>query len=194
METRTNTVKILDNTVISADLREIISINLLERCSQQYDIVTSQEAYEEAKRGFSDKTLSVLKKLVMVRNLKREKNYNELIGYLENRYPYLHKGEISSFLLALLKYELKQKAYFYVTDDNRAKKVIREIDEDSLFIKKLGMRFNKVKITGTIGLIHRLKERKLIKSTEIELIISDLKKSTFYINDKVIAHLKGGKS
>ncbi len=191
METRTNTVKILDNTVISASLREIVSINLLERCSQRYDIVTSQEVYEEAKRGFTDKTLVVLKKIVMVENLKLQKDYSNLIGYLEARYPYLHTGELSSFLLALLKYELNQLAYFYITDDNRAKKVIREIHEDSLFIEQLGMQFSKINITGTIGLIQRLKEHWLIKESEIESIILDLEKSTFYINSEIIVLLRG---
>ena len=60
METRTNTVKILDNTVISASLRELVSINLLERCSQRYDIVTSQEVYEEAKSYFGNKLYQTL--------------------------------------------------------------------------------------------------------------------------------------
>jgi hypothetical protein len=98
---RTNTVKILDNTVISASLREIVSINLLERCSKRYDIVTSQEVYEEAKRGFTDKRLGVLKKLIMVDNLKYENDYSNLIEYLEARYPYLHKTPLGGLNILL---------------------------------------------------------------------------------------------
>jgi hypothetical protein len=41
------TTKILDNTVITACLGDIKSVNFLELCANHYKLITSKEVYEE---------------------------------------------------------------------------------------------------------------------------------------------------
>lgn len=194
METGSDTVKILDNTVISASLKEISCLNLLERCSIRYQIVTSQEVYEESERGFKGAFLLISGDSMQIQNLSGNDLYVHLLNYLETRYPYLHTGELSSFLLALLAFELKHLKYYYVTDDNRAKKFIQGIHEDKYFIRQVGIDFGKINVTGTIGLIRRLKDHGIINSQEINQIISDLETSTFYVTPELIKYLRGIKS
>ena len=47
------TTKIIDNTVISASLKEINSINLIAKCLERYSLATSIEVYDETKEGFN---------------------------------------------------------------------------------------------------------------------------------------------
>ena len=185
------TTKILDNTVISASIKEIKCIDLIKKCLERYNIVTSIEVYEETSRGFGEQTITTFYKKITVYNLRNNKLFLILLEYLEDRYPYLHKGEISTFLIALLEYELKKRKYYFVTDDNRMRKVIKKIFDDSLFKRKLRSNVSKFHITGTIGLIKRLYERGILSRADIEMIIEDLKNSTFYLTDDLIKYLRG---
>jgi hypothetical protein len=47
--------KVLDNTVITAFLKEINCLDLIDICSSSYELVTSIEVSEEANEGFSAK-------------------------------------------------------------------------------------------------------------------------------------------
>jgi predicted nucleic acid-binding protein len=103
----------------------------------------------------------------------------------------LHKGELTTFLIALLDYELKGRPYYYVTDDKKMRTSIPKILKDSLFIKKLGCSVQEVKYTGTIGLIKRLKLRNLITEEDINNIADELEQSTFRISPELIEELRG---
>lgn len=187
------TTKIIDNTVISTSLKEIKCVNLIKKCSEVYAISTSSEVCEESYKGFSEAILKELYKIVVVHNLTKDERYLLLMDYLQTRYPYLHNGELSSFLLALLDYELKRKEYYYVTDDNKMKKVISKIGEDELFSKKIGSQIKNFNVAGTIGLIRKLYAHGALSKGDIERIIEDLKNSTFYITPDIIGYLKVAK-
>ncbi len=185
------TTKILDNTVISASIKEIKSINLIEKCLMGYSVATSMEVYEETSRGFEEKTVTSFYEKITVHNLRNNKLFLALLEYLKNRYPYLHEGEISTFLVALLEYELKNRRYYFVTDDSRMRKVVRGLFDDSLFKREFGFSVSKFYMTGTIGLIKRLYERGILSRVDVERVIEDLKDSTFYLTDDLISYLKG---
>ncbi len=182
------TTKIIDNTVVSASLKEITCINLIAKCLEKYPISTSIEVHEETKEMFSQK-MDCYKK-ISVYDLHDNKLFIVLIEYLSNRYPYLHKGELSSFLVALIEYELKSKEYYFVTDDNRMKKVASKLLQDELFTAKLTKKPAKLNITGTIGLLKRLCQRGVLTKEEISDVVIDLQKSTFYITPELIKSLR----
>lgn len=181
------TTKIIDNTVISASLKEINSINLIAKCLERYSLATSIEVYDETKEGFNH--LDCYKQ-ISIFDMKDNKLFIVLIEYLSNRYPYLHKGELSSFLVTLIEYELKNKEYYFVTDDNKMKKVASKVFQDDLFINRLSQKPVKFNITGTVGLLKRLRYRNILTREDIEKVIEDLKNSTFYITPELIKYLR----
>jgi len=185
------TTKILDATVISANIKEIKCIDFIDRCSKEYPIETSIEVFEEINNGFGKTIVNTQFNIVNVVDLRKGSEYNNLVSYMEDRYPYLHRGEISSFILGLENYELKKLKYYYVTDDQRMRKVIKKIENDDIFYNKFKFRIKNFMVTGTIGLLKKLKGKKVISDDEIEDIIKDLKNSSFYLNDELIKYLRG---
>lgn len=185
------TTKILDNTVISASIKEITCLDFIELCSKIYHIETSLEVFHEANRGFNRVATNKRFGCIRVIDLRDNEQYRSLLDYLKSRYPYLHDGEISSFLLALLEYEKKNKEYYYVTDDQSMKKVVTNLKNDKLFYQNSGFMFSRFFITGTIGLLRRLLDRGVISKKEIEDIIKDLRNSSFYVTTDLINYLRG---
>jgi len=185
------TTKILDNTVISASINEITCLDFVERCSKIYPIETSLEVFHETERGFDKVTTNKRFRCIRVIDLRYHGQYRSLLNYMKNRYPYLHDGEISSFLLGLLDYEKKNKKYYYVTDDQSMKKVIIKLKNDNLFYQNFGFMISKFFITGTIGLLRRLFDRGAISKKEIDDIIKDLRNSSFYLTTDLIDYLRG---
>ncbi len=185
------TVKIIDNTVLTASLKEIKSIDLIKTCSKRYYLATSPSVYVESMNGFDSNTIQeYYGNNINVHNFKDDSLASDLLNYLERRYPYLHKGELTTFLIALLDYELKGKQYYYVTDDKKMRNSIPKILKDPLFIKKLGCSVQEVKYTGTIGLIKRLKLRGLITEEDINNIADELEQSTFRVSPELIEELR----
>ena len=103
------TTKILDNTVISASISEIVCIDFIKKGSTIYDFETSYEVLQETKNGYAVITVKNRYSCIRDIDLRSNKLYKSLLKYLVNRYPYLHEGELSSFLLALLYFEFKNK-------------------------------------------------------------------------------------
>lgn len=184
------TVKILDNTIISASVNELRSINLLKLCSSQYDLTTTSYVYEEAKNGFSEEIIKEIGHYIVISQSQNSK-FDELLNWLERRFPYLHKGELSSFLLAVLDYSHRNKKYFYITDDGRMRKTIPKILCNLEFIRMSDEKERPFNITGTIGLIKRLREKNCLTEDQIESVIIDLKNSTFYITPSLLSSLRG---
>ncbi|XRO75084.1 DUF3368 domain-containing protein [Methanocaldococcus sp. 28A] len=185
------TVKILDNTVISASLKEIKTINLIERCLKRYKLVTSEYVFVETLKGFSNPTIENCYSDIEVHEI-NEEMFNFLLDYLERRFPYLHRGELSSFLVALLKYAENGKSYYYVTDDRRMRDTISKILNDPIVKSKLKNpitpeNFN---LTGTIGLLLRLKYRGLISKEEAKKIADDLENSSFRVTPELLKKLR----
>lgn len=185
------TVKIIDNTVISASINEIRTINLIQLCSTQYDISTTSHVFTEAKNGFSKEVIEELSNYISVSNGMNQK-FEEVLNWLEQRFPYLHRGELSTFLMAILNYSQANKKYYYVTDDRRMRKTIPKIIHNQHFISMCGKQESEFNVTGTIGLIKRLHEKGTLTDEQIEEIINDLKDSTFYITQSVLNFLREG--
>jgi predicted nucleic acid-binding protein len=116
--------------------------------------------------------------------------YDELLEYLKNRYPNLHEGELSSFLMMLLEYTLKGKDCYYITDDQTAKKIFLNLHNDKLFIKKLGTSFNKASITGLVGLLIHMHEKGLLPEDYPKKIKNGLKHSAYYISEDLLSKLE----
>ena len=90
------TSKAVDTTVISASLREIQSIDILGQTSMVYDVITSRDVQQELETGFDPATVKRILGFVEVVDIDHEA-YEPLMDWLERRYPYLHRGELSSF-------------------------------------------------------------------------------------------------
>ncbi|RJS49981.1 MAG: hypothetical protein CIT03_00570 [Methanobacterium sp.] len=186
------TLKIVDNTFISACLGEIDCINLLEISRSNYIISTTSEVHSETIAGFEGNLVDYAYENISIHPIDND-NYLELKEWLEDRYPQIDSGEISTFLLALLKFALEDKAYYYITDDNKMKKTILKLNNDPIFMDKLGINFdmNQFNVTGTIGFIKRLIDKNLISKDYIEPIIRNLEENGFYLTDKIKDYLRG---
>ena len=182
------TTKILDNTVISSFIKEITSIKIIPRCP--YKIVTSREVCKECEK-FDKKFVKQFGSNLLILNPTDNNLYSTLFSYLESRYPYLHGGEISTFLLAFLGFYLKGKCYYFITDDKKMHKVVSNLNSDNLFLKIANIKkFDDFRISWTIGLLKRMYAKDKINKMEIELIIEDLKKSTFFITEEILNSLR----
>jgi predicted nucleic acid-binding protein len=185
--------KIFDNTAISAFINEIPSIEMLKVCSQYYVLTTSIEVYQETLAGCDEKTVNLYYTTIIVVDKNREKTYSSLMRILSDRYPYLHKGDISSFLLAYIDYASSGKPYYYVTDDKNLRKKIPEILSSATLKSLIKKDIQKFNMTGIIGLMRHIADNGNLSKSDIELIISDLKRSTFYVTEDLLSYLRSGK-
>ena len=184
------TTKILDNTFISAGVDEIKCVNIIKICSGIYPLSTTLEVYNETKREFDNGLVEEIYKYIDVPDVD-DKIHKKMILLLENRFPYLGSGEISSFLLAFLEYSTNNKKYYYVTDDGLMRQSTKSIIDYYLSIDESNIKINKnFKITGTVGLIRRLYERGALTANNIDDIIKDLENSTFRITPELLCHLR----
>jgi predicted nucleic acid-binding protein len=185
--------KIFDNTAISAFINEILSVRMLVVCTKRYTLTTSIEVYFEALVGTDQKTIDSCFSDIQIVDKNPQANYRGLIEELSDRYPYLHKGDISSFLLAYMDYAVHGKPYFFVTDDKTLRKRIPDLlvsDTLKSLTKKEIRQFN---VTGIIGLMRHIADVGDLSESDIELIIIDLRKSTFYVTEELLSYLRSGK-
>ena len=185
------TSKILDNTVISAFINEIRSIELIEICHSEYNLVTTDCIQRETSKGFSEEIIDNVYKNIYVFRKRGDENHDQALDYLIDRYPYLHEGELSAFLLALIDYELAGIPYYFITDDRKMREKIYEIIFSDTFLKIIGDMIYDFHFTGTIGLIKRLCQKGCLSEDDIRDIVFDLKTSSFRISDKLIGELSG---
>ncbi|GLI11559.1 hypothetical protein MARBORIA2_06490 [Methanobrevibacter arboriphilus] len=187
------TSKIVDNTFISACIYEINSVDILKTSSLQYNFITSEIVQIETNDGdFDIDLVNDAYGIISPVNLNHDK-YDELREYLLNRYPKLHDGEVSAFLLALLEYGINGLKYYYITDDAIMKKTILNLNNDEQFLSMLeeSFDFENFNVTGTIGFIRRLIDNKYLDEKHIEDILIDLENNGFYLNEKIKNHLRG---
>ncbi len=183
------TVKVVDTTVISASIKEIHSIDLLGLTSAVYDISTSGDVLEEVEKGFDEGTMEHAFELTRVVKVGCDE-YHPLMSWLETRYPYLHRGELSSFLLAVLEYGQRGVPCYYVTDDGAMRRNVRKILIEDRFIELLGGEPPSIGMTGTVGLIGRLYERGMMTSKELRDVMEELRSGTFRVSKPVLDHLR----
>lgn len=195
----TITTKVLDNSFISACITDIKSHNLIDICDGCYQLISSPSVYEESKQlkgQFIDDELIDEKIIeqyygkIEISDMSKNPKYNELLDYLQNRYPYLHKGELSTYLIALIN-SLNGDHYYFITDDMQFRRKIPTIKNDPIFVEKLGNEVLDLNISGTVGIVRRLYEKNLLTPGNIEEIINDLKSGSFYLTDDLIEYLRG---
>jgi predicted nucleic acid-binding protein len=190
------TTKILDNTTISASISEINSVNIIEKIATAHKLITSRSVFQETCNGFCEAEVDRIYSLIdIVDPIDGDKlKYHELLGYMSLRYPYLHEGELSTFIIAVLNFKKELKNYYYVTDDQKMRKVIEKIksNEDETFNRIVGLNLSDFNYTGTLGLLKRMVEKSIISNEEIKLIANDLKSSGFRISEKILSNLLGG--
>jgi len=167
--------------------REIRSVALLPPCTRRYRVVISEEVREELGRAKSFHAETLLRGIAVLRNTHPARE--RLLTYLSNRYPYLHTGELSSFLLAVTVFSAEGQRCFFVTDDGRMRKSLPKLLEDSELKGALGVRALSLEHTGTIGLILRLAETGSITPEERLLVCSDLKRSSFRCSKDILNRL-----
>ena len=172
--------------IIIASLEYIKCINIFETCKGNYHVVTSDIVYGEFTKKAKKEDIDLFNKLVTVHDLSGDPKYNELLEYVTNRYPKLHKGELSSFLVMVLEYIVKGKNSYYVTDDQTAKKVFTNIQNDKIFMGLLGSSFEPPKVTGLVGLVKRLREKGLLSKDSPKAIKTDLKKNGYFLSEELL--------
>jgi len=179
-------VKILDATTISAFLYEIRSVDIIDRCRTVYELVTSREVVEEVMRYQRSTNVSRMSSFGTAEALTSEEI--ALMNYLEVRYPALHRGELSSFIIAI-RYAKAEKSHYFITDDKAMRNSIEKILRDEQVIEMAGAKII-IKATGTIGLIIHLGEKGCLRKDERESIADDLSTSTFHCTPWLIQQLK----
>lgn len=187
------TLKIVDNTFISACLGEIECLNLLDISTNHYNVSTTPEVYEETVEGFEKDFVKEAYGKISIDPVDHDK-YDDLKEWLENRYPQIHSGEISTFLSALLNHAINKNEYYYITDDGKMKETIDKLNTDQEFMNKLGTKFDmsNFKVAGTVGFIRRLIDKKTISEDFIEPILTDMDNNGFYIDENTKNFLRGG--
>lgn len=183
------TSKIFDATVISAAMGEITSFNLIERTSALYGIYTTQAVREEIERGYTSWNVEEIFKEITVID---ETNgiFEASLEWLERRYPYLHRGELSTFLMSWIVFDGGGRPYYYVTDDGVMRRKVGKILKDEKLIELMGRSISKINITGTVGLIGQLYRRQVITGNEMNGVIEELRTSTFRVTEDVLDHLR----
>ena len=162
-------MKLLDNSCISLFILEIPEYNFL---IELHEINESLNITEHVKKEF-DKTGN-LKKLE--ENLDNEIINLEHIDYdpsLKRRYPFLGDGELSIIQWGLILRE--SCSYYCVIDDLRARNVAKKL---------------KLSLSGSLGLIITLKNKKDYSSEKIEKIIESIENSEFRISKKILTKLR----
>ena len=185
MEVKRN--KIVDNTFISSSLKEVVCVNLIDLLDNHYNLFTCENVFNEAKEKFFDDVKEIFSTIKVVKH-KDETKADKIIEYCINRYPYLHIGEVSSFVLFILNYNPENS--YYVTDDKAMRKSIEKIKVDELFHKLIGFSIENYIYTGTIGLIIKLKNKKVLNGEDIENIIKNLNESSFRVSQELLEELR----
>jgi predicted nucleic acid-binding protein len=179
--------KILDATTLSAFIFEIKGLDLLTKSSKLYDLTTSQQVIEEISVNGKYPRMETIKRLVQIYELNPDAK--KLLDHLELRFPALHRGELSSFIIAALEFSVKGIPCYYVTDDKAMRKSIGKILQDGLFINIVGKPLE-IKNTGTIGLLIHLSERSCLDKEEMTKVAHDLENSTFRCPPTLLAKLR----
>lgn len=176
------TIKVVDSTFVSAAISEIKSVDFLKVSCDIYRFFATDEVYEETTKGFNLKRVEKAFENIEIDNIVNR----ELISFLRNRYPYLHQGELSSFVLAICKHNMEDEKCYYITDDKKMRETIEDILKDDYIKNQVGMNMNDFNYTGTVGLIRRLGEKRILSREDLRKIVEDLRDSTFRVTDTVL--------
>lgn len=182
------TLKVLDTTAISAMLFEVGSLDLMERCCQQYNLLTSQTVLRELERSKRAQRWKVADDKLQAED-PDVFNPAPLAAELAKRYPMLHEGELTAFLIALRRSVESEESVVFVTDDGAMRRKAPLVVKDSLVAAGFGTQFNLVQ-TGTVGLVVRMAARGLLSDVERKSVADDLENSSFRCSTQVLDQLR----
>lgn len=111
-------------------------------------------------------------------------SYRKLYEMLERRNLWIGRGELSSILCSIFMTHDGIENYL-VTDDRKARELIKNIHNDPEVARILGFVPNRVNLTGTIGMIGHIRDLGKISQEVCHKIKIDLKNSTFRANEKL---------
>lgn len=160
---------------------DIKSVDLLPRFCSRYELITTDDVKSESvKTPFPEEYIAVKSFL--------SDDYEKLKETIFRRHPQLHKGEISAIAASILLNECGFDNYI-VTDDNRARKSIDRLESDQMFWNVVNHNPVKLKYTGTIGIIQKLKSYGIISLDECKSISIDLQNSSFRVSEHILKML-----
>ena len=163
-------MKLPDSSCIICVFNEIYKPFILTNWIKHgYEIVITYQVYRELQENevTANKIKYEIKKgNIKIINLIKEEDFQKF----RNRYPILGDGEISVILTGI-ELNKQEKKYYAILDDKKARKVAIS---------------NKVKLTGTYGLLKALVSKGFIKTKQFYECKELMKKSKFRINfDKI---------
>ena len=165
-------IKTLDSTVLVACDNEITCVNLFEIMTKRYQACIPPEVDAECR---SSQRIDEFKKNISIFSNSPEK-MEESCKYLYERHnKKLGLGEASALVASILLTQRGVDNYF-VTDDRYAREIAEKIHNDEKMKKILGPNIQKIKYTGTIGLILRLRQHGYITKEMTEKIADELER------------------
>ena len=176
--------KVLDSTVITAVAREIRSVDLSPMICGAYEITVTEDV--EAEALGCDLSSELLKHAEVVKGT--DPKYVALSDHLSRRYMLMGAGERSCIAASVMLAANGIENYL-VTDDRQARRVIERLHQDTDAETAIGLRMPKIRSTGTVGLISRLRRRGLITDADCTAIKKDLSSGSFRITAEVLSSL-----
>jgi predicted nucleic acid-binding protein len=157
---------VLDSSVIIAFYTELNKPELMQSLiNLGHELIIPLSVLEEIKKG---QTITRLQPDVNNQKITIRSKLESEINRLNRRYPSLHKGEIEVILWGL-SYNNSGEQYLCIIDDKQARQVALK---------------NKIKITGTIGLLKMLSDAGLISESERENLVKQLTGLGFRLKHK----------
>lgn len=165
-------MKILDSSVIILYLNDIDGkeyFNLLSKNNSHLHIPTS--VYDEILDNSQIRELDTLISQNIITKMVCNDSKDEAI--LKSRFPGLGNGEINVLYWGL---KLKDSGtqYHCVIDEKLGRTAAQKLQ---------------LPLTGSIGMLKILKDKKLLNAEQLKSIVLDIKKSPFRVNDAVLRSL-----
>lgn len=179
-------IKVVDTSVISALAGEIPSIDLMDIVGDHYSIVTVSAVIDECIDSGNPKYINAVMSLD---ELSLDEGYHELVDRISKISIRLHSGEINVMAASLCLARNGIENYA-VIDDHLARKIFDRIKINPSIVSLMGDSVDNAHITGTIGLVHHLRDRGFITSDESSKIAFDLERSSFRISDDLLDLLR----
>ena len=168
--------------MLSAFRKDIRSVDLLGILTSGYDVIVTDVIQSEHFAANSQPLCGVV-----LSTLNSEES--EKAVRLGKRFLGLDMGEATVIAKSIFMTMSGQPNYV-VTDDRYARKQIEKIGRTESVDDIFGFHVGPIKLTGTIGLILHLREKKYITPEQCNAIADELEDSTFRIDEKILNKLR----